>query len=238
MAYTRAWDETAPLGSAAASSIDTIFQQLKTDLRERLNEVVVDFTADPVVPKEGKGRVYYGTAADRAALTGMVEGQVWYESDTRVIWVYTGAAWIIAAGPAGCRGYNNAGGFTNILAAATYNFIMDTELWDLGGYGNFGTNNQRLTVPTGGAGKYLVQAQAVITTGAGAGQIHMAIAKNGLGQILSTQYSPGTVTSWLGTTGVIDMADGDYIQFAIVNLTANTCTITNNSESYLSLTRL
>ena len=35
-AFTRAWDETAPLGTALLSTLDTIIQQLKADLRERV----------------------------------------------------------------------------------------------------------------------------------------------------------------------------------------------------------
>lgn len=37
MPWTNAWDETQPLGSAFASTIDDIVRQLKLDLRERLN---------------------------------------------------------------------------------------------------------------------------------------------------------------------------------------------------------
>ena len=37
MAATRAWDETQPPGSAFANTLDTIIQNLKIDVRERLN---------------------------------------------------------------------------------------------------------------------------------------------------------------------------------------------------------
>jgi hypothetical protein len=51
MSYTATWDESQPLGSAAANSLDTIIQGLKRDLRERANELFEDFTTDPAVPK-------------------------------------------------------------------------------------------------------------------------------------------------------------------------------------------
>lgn len=57
MAYSNAWDETTPLGTAAASSIDNIMRQDKVNLRERMNSIVVDWTADPIVPKTSVGRV-------------------------------------------------------------------------------------------------------------------------------------------------------------------------------------
>lgn len=51
MPHSRVWDESAPNGAlAAADTIDTIFQQLKTDIRERLVDAgLVNFaTGDPV----------------------------------------------------------------------------------------------------------------------------------------------------------------------------------------------
>ncbi len=52
MAYTNTWDETAPLGTAAANTIDDIIRQLKVDIRERMNSIL-DATGqwddDPIV---------------------------------------------------------------------------------------------------------------------------------------------------------------------------------------------
>lgn len=36
MAFTRTWDETSPLGTAAANTLETIVQNVKTDVRERV----------------------------------------------------------------------------------------------------------------------------------------------------------------------------------------------------------
>lgn len=49
MAYTNVWNEAAPAGSANANTIDDIIRAHKLDIRERMNDVVVDWTADPVV---------------------------------------------------------------------------------------------------------------------------------------------------------------------------------------------
>lgn len=52
MVYTRAWDSASPLGTAAASSIDDIFRNLKVDLEERLEDkFIADVAADPWVVK-------------------------------------------------------------------------------------------------------------------------------------------------------------------------------------------
>lgn len=42
------WDETSPSGSALANTLDTIIQGLKAEIRERMNDIVVDWTDDPV----------------------------------------------------------------------------------------------------------------------------------------------------------------------------------------------
>jgi hypothetical protein len=53
MPYTRVWSIATPLGTAQAKDIDLIFRQLKEDLEERLEGVlVVDMTADPLVLKD------------------------------------------------------------------------------------------------------------------------------------------------------------------------------------------
>ena len=45
------WLETQPLGTADSGTIDDIIRALKVQIRERMNDIVVDWTADPVVLK-------------------------------------------------------------------------------------------------------------------------------------------------------------------------------------------
>jgi hypothetical protein len=52
MAYTNTWDSDDPLGSADADTIDDIIRQLKFDIQERMNGIVVDWTADPIQLKD------------------------------------------------------------------------------------------------------------------------------------------------------------------------------------------
>lgn len=40
MAYTNSWDESLPLGSAAANTVDDVLRQEKLDLRERINSLM------------------------------------------------------------------------------------------------------------------------------------------------------------------------------------------------------
>lgn len=51
MAYTNSWTTVAPAGSAAANTADDEIRKLRLDLEERMNDLVNDWTVDPVVLK-------------------------------------------------------------------------------------------------------------------------------------------------------------------------------------------
>lgn len=69
MTYTNTWSTTRPLGSAQANTADDEMRAIRLDVQERMNELVEDWSADPVVPKqsvygtkEGKTMMVHGTA--------------------------------------------------------------------------------------------------------------------------------------------------------------------------------
>ncbi|KKK74752.1 hypothetical protein LCGC14_2880610 [marine sediment metagenome] len=51
MAYTNSWTTVAPAGSAAANTADDEIRKLRLDMEERMNDLVNDWTVDPVVLK-------------------------------------------------------------------------------------------------------------------------------------------------------------------------------------------
>jgi hypothetical protein len=55
MAHSNLWDETSPPGTQQARTADDEFRKLKLDIRERMNDIVVDWTADPVALREVGG---------------------------------------------------------------------------------------------------------------------------------------------------------------------------------------
>lgn len=56
MPYTRSWQESAPTDADLRSQVDDFFRNLKVDIRERMNDSLVeDWTADPVIPKSSVG---------------------------------------------------------------------------------------------------------------------------------------------------------------------------------------
>src|SRR5690349_2221452 len=53
MAYTNVWSNVIPAGTEAAKNIDDQIRQLRLDIFERMNDLVADWTADPVVFSPG-----------------------------------------------------------------------------------------------------------------------------------------------------------------------------------------
>jgi len=49
MPYTNAWSDVRPPGTELARNIDDEFRAFRLDVHERMNSLVVDWTADPVV---------------------------------------------------------------------------------------------------------------------------------------------------------------------------------------------
>jgi len=49
MAKTFEWSELVPLGSEQAATADDHFRRLRLEVRERMSDIVTDWTADPVV---------------------------------------------------------------------------------------------------------------------------------------------------------------------------------------------
>lgn len=55
MSYTNPWSDAIPLGSSLASTIDDSIRQLRLDIHDRMNSIVTDWTADPIVLQPQSG---------------------------------------------------------------------------------------------------------------------------------------------------------------------------------------
>jgi hypothetical protein len=92
MAYTNAWDEAAPAGSADADTLDTIIQAKMKDMRERLEDAFPDWSDDAVDPK--KVVVNSGTLANRPAVADSNTGEGYFATDTGDMYFFDGTDWI------------------------------------------------------------------------------------------------------------------------------------------------
>lgn len=69
MAYSNTWSDIRPLGSAQANTADDEMRTIRLDVHERMDDIVEDWTADPVAIKQdiigtkaGKTLVVHGSA--------------------------------------------------------------------------------------------------------------------------------------------------------------------------------
>lgn len=95
MPYQRIWHEGVPAGTLPANQIDTEFQNLKADLRERLEQAIPGFADDLTDPKRVRA-VYAGTLAVRPdpASLGQSRGVVYIATDEgRTYYTDNNGAW-------------------------------------------------------------------------------------------------------------------------------------------------
>jgi hypothetical protein len=154
---------------------------------------------------DAKGDLPVGTGSDTAAKLTVGANGTRLEADSSQS---TGLKWV---GFVGVKAYRSTG-YTLAHEAVT-TVPWDAEEWDTDGFHDNSTNSQRLTVPTGLAGKYLVIG-SVGTTGSGSyARFLVMIQKNG------TDVRGGRTEGGISTGGfpvfqastVVDLAVGDYV---------------------------
>lgn len=97
MAYQIDWDENSPDGATTlASTIDSELQDLKTSIRERLEDIIDDWQDDGTDPKLLNRRwvISEGSLANRPA-TPLRDGEAYYASDVGSFYVASGSSWNI-----------------------------------------------------------------------------------------------------------------------------------------------
>ncbi len=116
----------------------------------------------------------------------------------------------------------------DVGASATYgsdenydgtNFLeqqLDTEDWDNGGYHDTVTNNERMTVPSGKAGKHLVMSTVGISNGAPDRRVELKLEKNGTTELahMAMTWSQDANPPFFHLLRVEDMSEADYVLMA------------------------
>lgn len=124
-----------------------------------------------------------------------------------------GVEWaaIPASSPAfvGCRAYQS--GDTTIPASTDVIIGFNNENFDSNGFHDNSTNNSRMTIPSGYAGKYAVWANLAYSGSSGTNRV-VEILKNG--SSVAATYSPSSTSNAM-TVFInlnMDLAVGDYLQ--------------------------
>lgn len=162
--------------------------------------------------------VFADAAARTAAITSPQEGMISYLKDTNATQYYSGSAWVNIAGsstPTAAAVQCYKGGNQSISNSTTTVVTFDSEFIDTNGFHSTSTNTDRLTVPTGYAGKYLVIATANFA-GNSTGIRQLLLYKNTTvvaENVIATNSSGGSTNA--NAQIIVDLAVGDYVTFSV-----------------------
>ena len=160
---------------------------------------------------DAKGDLIAGTGADTFARLAVGTNGFILTADSAEA---TGIKWAAAASGstfAGCSMYNSSS--YTIANATNTNLTFNTELYDTDAYHSTSTNTDRITIPSGKAGKYLITA-AFAWEGNSSGERSLRLMKNN-----STTDNYNRVWAGFGNAAgnttmvisrIVDAAEGDY----------------------------
>ena len=185
---------------------------------------------------DAAGDLLYGTAADTVARLGIgTAGQV--------LQVNSGATAPEWAAPAsgttfaGCYLYNST---NTTVASGTYtDLTFNSELYDTDGFHSTATNTDRITIPAGKAGYYLIMSMIQYDGSSTTGIRTSNLVINGSG--ISGTYSPGApATATTSTYHVVRyLAVGDYVVLSAYQTSTTTITLNRDqNNTFLSVAYL
>ena len=170
---------------------------------------------------DAKGDLIAATAADAVSRLAVGANATVLTADSAEA---TGMKWAAAAAagftPAGCAAFINAGSF--VYSTGSQKIIDYTnEVYDTDSYHDAVTNNSRITIPAGKAGKYRISALAK-TDATATNYAILLIYKNG-STVIGSGIKTGQMVRYGGIGGqlfalngsvVLDLIVGDYIEIA------------------------
>jgi len=116
---------------------------------------------------------------------------------------------VVAAGTNTPTWSATMGSNQSISANTTTKLNFNTEQWDVGS--SFNTSNFNYTVPSGGAGKYVMTAQVTLHNAASGKRISCNIFKGGNALALKNEYSSQTQDTQSTISFSAILADGDVL---------------------------
>jgi len=157
--------------------------------------------------------VFADAAARTAAVTSPQEGNFSYLKSDDKTYYYTGSAWAaVGSSSPTFVGANATKTANQSLANVTVTSISfeGTDIVDSNGFHDPATNNSRMTIPTGYAGKYLIQGTLEFASNTTGGR-EMYIRKNGSTNLQAIQTdAEGSLTMTI--SGTYDLAVADYVE--------------------------
>ena len=181
--------------------------------------------------------VFASAAARDAAVTSPQEGNMCYLKDTNTVQYYSGSAWTAVAatsGFVGCALYRS--GIATIPNATNTIIGWDSERFDTNTFHDTVTNNSRITIPSGYAGKYLITYQWGYNSNTN-GYRELQLLLNGTQ--FPQSYNLVTYNGYAQQSSalVYSLSVGDYIQLQ-VNQNSGGSLDASNTQSFFSVVYL
>jgi len=175
------------------------------------------------------------TARD-AAVTSPQEGNMCYLKDTDAVQYYSGSAWTAVGGSSGAVGVSLTKSAVQVISNATQTAVTwDGEVYDTNSYHDNVTNNSRVTIPSGKAGKYLITS-TVNYNNAGGTIRSINVYKNGVASFDVAVGNNGASNCTVVHSVIMDLAVADYIQiFTLQNSGGNANVSATSGGSSTSL---
>ena len=209
-----------------ASNTDMDFTWVAQDDSNAIQNAIVD----------AKGDIITATAADTPARLAVgTNGQTLVADSSTA----TGLKWATPSGGSlvGCRVTNSAG--VSIANATVTALTFNTETYDTDAFHSTSTNTDRITIPTGKAGYYLINYQ--INYGASAtGFRNCGIRINGGTGIDAVAYIKGfsEEENSLPQTTVYYLNDADYVTLHTYQNSGGSLTAVGGGRTYFEVIRM
>ncbi|MNJ99725.1 hypothetical protein D3C87_175060 [compost metagenome] len=153
------------------------------------------------------------TTAQRTAIASPVNGMIVFDTSIQSLFSYQNNAWVRLNPQDVVSAKVYKTGDQTLVNSVWTKLTWNAEVWDTSDLHDNVTNNQRFTVPAGGAGKYIINISVNYATNS-AGARWVMYYKNGAGVDYCNRLSDGAQggASNISCLWVEDLADGDYIE--------------------------
>ena len=202
------------------SNTDMDFTWVAQDDSNAIQNAIVD----------AKGDLIAATANDTPARLAVgTNGQVLTADSSAA----TGLAWATPATGTSYSGVRCTKSSDQSIALVTWTALtIDTETFDVGGYHSTSSNTSRITVPSGKAGYYLVNARWSWDNASTAGYRFGRIMKNGSQyNYMAEDPTSNLYRVTLAIHDIIYLAVGDYIEIEVLQNSGGALTLNGSNYS-------